>query len=482
MVSGMLGQAIWPYRKPIYTAVVVEKRFPSTESFDGDASTASSSSANSSELPPLISAQLFSSGDETGSEVSASGRSNQSFDVEDQEQTADEWLLASIYKYSIIFGLLVGCFIQSSSLGANYILMIVFGRDFEVMAQHHQNVVLFSLAWSFLTSLMGIAILLILRSLISLASQGLDKSNLPTGPRTIFFSHQLSLVAYLEFPFAFGALAGVCASWAGTDLLLGLESHAYHSLLTLFMAYFGKFVFESCSRRSVIGSGCGERDEPASDKTQPLLESRESAEEKVQRIHKEFKSKGLITGLLVGFFIQFSSLGASFLIDALANDDETDENHQSSISKQNLLLFSLGWSFVFGTMGVAILLLLRYLVGIVCDHILSQSQSPESEIEEEEEMADKWSVSLEFFFAVGCLVGVNMAWLLTDVGLGLNAHIWRSILTLGAAGVWCCVLARCFGFRHVVSSEDTNSNVIYPTSKKTVTKATQTNSDCLLIV
>mmetsp|Transcript_7253 Transcript_7253/g.9458 ORF Transcript_7253/g.9458 Transcript_7253/m.9458 type:complete len:503 (+) Transcript_7253:148-1656(+) len=477
------GKAIWAYRKDIFTAVIVPDHHIPSDTIK--IPTGDDSSVDSSELPALIPAQIYSSGKEATYALSEEEK-------EEEKEKADKWLLSSIYKYSLIFGLLIGCFIQSSSLGANYILMIVFGRDFEVMKQHQEHIVAFSLAWSFITSLMGIVILLIIRSLISLACHGLNKSSVDSVRPTIFYNRRLSLVANLEFPFAFGAMAGVCASWAATDLVLGLKSHAYHSLLTLAVAYVGKTLFEVFSNRFLWKRKENADDDEnvnesrsrllPSDSRRNQLVSHMSAEEKVQRIHTEFKAKGLATGLLVGFFIQFSSLGASFLIDSLVNDNkDASGNVVSPLSKDDLLLFSLGWSFVFGTMGVTILLLLRYLVGIVCDHIISQSESSDSEVRKNEAIAEKWSVSLEFYFAAGCLIGVNLAWLLTDVGLGLNAHILRSFLTLAAAAAWCCVMSHCFGFKKVISASDIRSTKD-PESTKMVTIATQTTREGLLLV
>ena len=469
------GNAFFTYRKPIFTAVVIpQEELPSHLRKNPQTDALANSSVQTSEPLKLAPASLYSS---------SSNLEDKPTLLQDTEQAkADEWLLGSLYKFSLIFGLLVGCFIQSSSLGANYVLIVLYGRDYDIMNQHHKNIVGFSLAWSFLTSIMGITILLILRSLITLATYGLSHTETTSQGRSVLlFKRPLSLVVCLEFPFAFGALVGVCGSWATTDLLLGLKSHAYQSLFTLTVAYACKSIFVR-----IVQSPMWKR-EVVDTTSEPLLGSKKalvntseplvtqdiSAEEKVRCIHAEFKVKGLATGLLVGFFIQLSSLGASFMIDTMTNDSQKEPG--SSMSKDKLFLFSFGWSFVFGTMGVAILLLQRYLVAIVCDHILQQSS--DQHFEEDEEMTKKWSINLEFYFAVGCLIGVNVAWLLTDVGLGLNAHIWRSLGTLVAAGAWCSVLAYCCGFRKATG----NSKQADDEGRKSLVRATYSNHGLLVV-
>ncbi|KAL7563965.1 hypothetical protein ACA910_017578 [Epithemia clementina (nom. ined.)] len=456
------GSALWTYRKPIFTAVVIPKQDSSTSTdsheFDSDDDV-------DEKTVPLLADDESDTTKIVHQEIVCS-------------EERESFLFSSMYNYSLIFGIVVGCFIQSSSLGANYILMILFGRDPREMASHQTEIIILSLLWSFMTSFMGIFMLLILRTLVSSAANGLNLNNIVAGRPTVFFNTQLSLVAYLEFPFAFGALAGVCVSWAAIDVALGLRSHAYHSLYTLAFAYIGKVAFEACS-----GHASDDDEDDWEEENSLLATSEKQAEENVSKVHKEFKVKGAITGLLVGFFIQFSSLGASFLIDALSHGNK-NMTTPVIISRQTLLLYSLGWSFVFGTMGVAILLLLRFLVGIVCDHIVSHSQQAKSEaddeeVDEEEEIVDSWAMSLEFFFAAGCLVGVNLAWLITDVVLGLNALMWRSLCTLAVAGLWCFVLAYFFGFNTVLSARSSRRR---RWGKKMVTKATQTTKEGYLIV
>ena len=315
---------------------------------------------------------------------------------------------ASLFpRYSLILGFLVGCFIQSSSLGANYVLTVLFGHDFEQLREHHSKIMMFSLIWSLATSTMGVLVVLFLRSLLQIIPGGSNQSVLN--------------LWHVEYSFAFGALAGVCMAWCGTDVLLGFRAHAFHSLLTLLIAVLAKCVMSFAAPGDTVLSS---DDYSRLDAYIPLVHMPASS---WRSLHPHFKIHGTVLGALIGFFIQMSSLGASFLLDTYTNQ----EGSRLELNSDGLLAFSLGWSFVFGTMGVMILLILRSLMMHVCT---SNSKN----------FSHKLGLMLEFYFAVGCLVGVNLAWVLTDLGLGLQAHVMRSLLTLGAAAVWCRVLSCCF--------------------------------------
>ena len=344
---------------------------------------------------------------------------------------------SSFPRYSLFLGFLVGCFIQSSSLGANYVLTVLFGHDFEELQEHHNKIMIFSLVWSLATSTMGVLVVLFLRSLLQAVPNGSCRTHMN--------------LWHIEYSFAFGALAGVCMAWCGTDILLGFRAHAFHSFLTLLFAVFAKAVLSCMARdayraeRMVLDQEYDFDGFPGNfipNDFQPLMENTFKGRF-WENLYKHFKIHGTVLGMLIGFFIQMSSLGASFLLDAFAGE----EDGNVSLTSDALLAFSLGWSFVFGAMGVMILLILRRLLMMVCNQISRKA-------------ASKLGLMLEFYFAVGCLVGVNLAWVLTDLGLGLQAHVMRSMLALGAAAIWCRVLACCFfSGRSSDDEEDDNDSL-----------------------
>jgi hypothetical protein len=368
---------------------------------------------------------------------------------DDNDNDDDNDFLSCFNRYSLFLGFLVGCFIQSASLGANYILTVFFGHNRDVIHANREHIYAFSLAWSLMTAVMGIMILFFLRSLIVIYH---DNNNQKSSSNTRRKNEREAemLRVHLEYSFAFGALAGVCVSWTITDLVLGLKVHAYHSMATLVIATVGKILVEMCTPADTIN--VEDENNNSNALTEPLLlmrdedgyesddETNSPSKEVVIIAHSKatyaaFKCKGICIGLLVGFFIQFSSLGASFLLDAVFG-----ENHAQQISKQDLLIFSLAWSFLFGTMGVMILLLLRELVYMVLQRQYRKRQLTNAVCE----ALDGLCLNLEFFFAMGCLLGVNSAWVLTDLGLGFKAHIILSFATLATAVLLCKVLAYFF--------------------------------------
>lgn len=413
--------------------------FCNTTSEDDDESSLSSSS-----LPLIKKSYAFF--ERTRSEEDESGIHSEDTTVQDEVTLPMSTVHATIWRpstkrilqpptfsrYSLFLGFFVGCFIQSSSLGANYVLTVLFGHDFDQMREHHEKVLVFSLIWSFATSSMGVLVVLFLRSLL----QAVPNESIQS---------QMNLW-HVEYSFAFGALVGVCLAWTGTDMLLGFHAHAIHSLLTLLCAVVLKTVIscsgvargEGVARQETLTFDDDEEDDNGRDLEAlsrdsfdvyyPLMDEKPAETPIWRTLHTHFKIHGTILGVLIGFFIQMSSLGASFLLDSFAGENESG---RVQLTTDGLLVFSLGWSFVFGTMGVMILLILRRLLLLVCSSISTK-------------FAHKLGLMLEFYFAVGCLVGVNLAWVLTDLGLGLQAHVMRSLLTLAAAAIWCRILACCF--------------------------------------
>jgi hypothetical protein len=336
-------------------------------------------------------------------------------------------------KYSLLLGFLIGCFIQSSSLGANYVLTVLLGNDYERLHAHQNTIMIFSLVWSLGTSTMGVLVVLFIKSLLQVITMGLPKN-------CSSLENPLNMWA-IEYSFAFGALGGVCIAWCGTDVLMGFHAHAFHSIITLLLAFLAKSFLGSLARNPYpVPSPLLEDEEELTDMidmgiSQPLLEQ-PVGRPTWRTFHPYFKLFGSLLGLLIGFFIQMSSLGASFLLEHLAGGMISLDTDRDGV-----LVFSLSWSVVFGAMGVAVLLVLRRLLMMVCLQL-----SPI--------LASKLGLLLEFYFAVGSLVGINLAWVLTYLSLGLQSHILSSLVTLGGASLWCRILAYCFFSSRALGSDD----------------------------
>lgn len=166
----------------------------------------------------------------------------------------------------------------------------------------------------------------------------------------------------------------------------------------------------------------------------PLITKEDSDEELV--LHKEqsnsFKRSAIILGLLVGFFIQFSTLGANFLVITIWGDDVVSK------SKSDIVTFSLMWSFFTSAMAIVILGFLRNLVTIAFGAVSSPLT------DKHESLLEDMVLHMECRFVVGALVGVCMAWTMTDIFLGMKAQIIYSVVTLVVALIWCRIMMHCF--------------------------------------
>jgi hypothetical protein len=131
--------------------------------------------------------------------------------------------------YSLIIGLIIGCFIQFSSLGANFVMTSMFGYDVFFMKEF----LIVSLIWCFVTSIMGVCVLLFLRSLVVTSFYATTVVNESFKAKEDFIA---GLIQRVEYYFAIGALIGVCVCWTVTDMFLGMKAHVVHSLVTLLVA------------------------------------------------------------------------------------------------------------------------------------------------------------------------------------------------------------------------------------------------------
>lgn len=146
--------------------------------------------------------------------------------------------------YSLVIGLIIGCFIQFSSLGANFLMTSVYGYNVFYM----QEFVVVSLVWCFITSIMGVCVLLFLRSLVVTSFYATTAVNDTFKSKEEFVG---SMIQQMEYYFAVGSLIGVCSSWTITDVLLGMRAHVLHSIVTLGVALFWcRLVMKFCGSKN----------------------------------------------------------------------------------------------------------------------------------------------------------------------------------------------------------------------------------------
>jgi hypothetical protein len=246
-----------------------------------------------------------------------------------------------------------------------------------------------------------------------------------------------SIILHLECYFAIGTLTGVCLAWTCTDVLLGFRAHFLHSLGTLVAA----LVWCKC-----IISCFAPEEEEIQDAKVPLLKEASSFTESdndsmAALVHcSRFKLSSLFLGLITGFFIQFSSLGANFALSHFVLPN--------SPSTATIAVFSLIWSFVTSGMGTFVLTLARGMLIFT----YSMDRSPRSD---DEEIMEPSLLRMECFFAVGALLGVNLAWMGTDLLMGLKVQYLPAFITESVV-----ILAVWLTLRYTASRPPSSPNTV----------------------
>jgi hypothetical protein len=394
----------------IYTAVLLQRvaQPPTDASMIFRKQTSSSASSSPSVASSISSLDEEEPGSPSGK---SSGR-----DLSQQNGS----YLSSFQLYSVMLGLMVGIFIQLSSLGANYLLSEVHGKashnqETEASALSTQVIVKFSLVWSVLTSILGVSILYLIRELVTTACDAHGK-----GGGNALVSNR-SLILHLECYFALGMALVWC-----------------------------KFITNRFAPNE---------DQDSAPNTEPLLlehASSSSFADEVAQTNlveassgRRFKVTALTLGVTTGFFIQFSSLGANFILSQfiVPHHQHPDEAN----SKLTIATFSFVWSVLTSGMGTIILSLARGMIVIAHDScaprvrrsiqaLYSRSEdvgSMSSEDDEDdgdddtEDAMESTLLRLEGWFAIGALFGVNAAWMATDLVMGLKVNYLHALLTEG---------------------------------------------------
>lgn len=176
---------------------------------------------------------------------------------------------------------------------------------------------------------------------------------------------------------------------------------------------------------------------------------------------RKFKYYSLLLGFMVGLFIQFSTLGANFLLLTLfdnQNDDTAIDKDQEQKQETIYMALSLMWSAITSIMAIITLQFLKNLFSISFQStmIISADDDVDGEknidnddeddddntiiANDEEDILEEIILHLEFRFIVGALIGVCFAWIVTDIVLGLKYQIMYSIIILLGALIWCKLL------------------------------------------
>jgi hypothetical protein len=306
---------------------------------------------------------------------------------------------------SLLLGVICGTFVQFSSLAANYYVWMLRRHHHQHQLQEWgstitadddaahggvevQTLLLMNLCWSMFTSLIAFSVLALLRMMIDQNDERLIQ---------------------LESTFTLGALGGLFSSWILTDAALGIDKDLRINVLVIVVA-------SVCWKLTMSYFAPRNCETDVDGMSKPLLTPTErEGHSAADRNAPDLRWMAAHCGLLIGLFIQLSGLGANSLLlrEAPATDRER-------------LLLSVGWSFLTSCLGILALSFVRQII-LIGSHGMSASRL----------------VVVECYFASGATVGLNAAWTITDIVLGLKPHIWGSAIATLVTFGWCKLILHC---------------------------------------
>ena len=148
---------------------------------------------------------------------------------------------------------------------------------------------------------------------------------------------------------------------------------------------------------------------------------------------RKFNICCLCAGLLVGFLVQEATLAANVVILEVWGEEF------AHTSRTQIIFFSLAWSFVTSALAIIMLGFLRSLVTSFFQALPLQAEYFDLAQSIHNDMVE----NLEVLFVIGALVGVSLAWVVTDLFLGMKPQINVSLVTLGMALLWCRAVMAC---------------------------------------
>ncbi|CAB9525056.1 expressed unknown protein [Seminavis robusta] len=150
-----------------------------------------------------------------------------------QEMVPDEAIHTARVASSLL-GICIGIFIQGSTLALSYLLTVFVG--FEDTALSDRVCYTVALVWSVVSSMMGVTVLLLMRSILITAFYS-THSDIEHNT-TLEAKEELmaQIIDIIQKYYTIGSLFGFGLSWTVADYLLGLKGHLYPSFATLSIA------------------------------------------------------------------------------------------------------------------------------------------------------------------------------------------------------------------------------------------------------
>jgi hypothetical protein len=150
---------------------------------------------------------------------------------------------------------------------------------------------------------------------------------------------------------------------------------------------------------------------------------------------KALKKSCIVFGFLYGIFIQFSTLGANWVIISILGLESF-----AAASQMQLFIFSLIWSAISSALTVCLLKLVCDVIRVVNTmHTEKYRYTDRYQLVSTSRLQDLLSY-IEIRFVASAFAGVCVAWVTTDYFLGLKIHMTFALIALSLV----CASACCF--------------------------------------
>jgi hypothetical protein len=133
---------------------------------------------------------------------------------------------------AFLLAFLVGCFIYLSTLGAEFLGVMLWGPD--IVTKSNQVLIASSLAWNFVTTVVAIVLLKSARQVV----KAVFCAAVRTTKRSSDNAEEIlsELLSYMESRFAMGALGGICLAWNVANMVMGMKAQIIQSCVILLVA------------------------------------------------------------------------------------------------------------------------------------------------------------------------------------------------------------------------------------------------------
>ncbi|CAB9501783.1 expressed unknown protein [Seminavis robusta] len=140
----------------------------------------------------------------------------------EQEMVPDEAIHTARVASSLL-GICIGIFIQGSTLALSYLLTVFVGFEDDALSDRVCYTV--ALVWSVVSSMMGVSVLLLMRSILITAFYSTHDSDIEHNTRTLEAQEELmaQIIDITQKYYTIGSLFGFGLSWTVADYLLGLK-------------------------------------------------------------------------------------------------------------------------------------------------------------------------------------------------------------------------------------------------------------------